>query len=104
MKNRSNIASSILASPDLLREVYEEAQNASGSAAKELEAQLDSIESHLERLQNKWQSIWITDYNREAINFVIDRLADILGLVEAIGILPIGTAAGGIFAFAKNFG
>lgn len=102
-KNRSNIASSILASPDLLREVYEEAQNASGSAAKELDAQLDSIESHLEKLKNQWQSIWITDYNREVINFVLDSLTTMLKLVEAIGIVPVGVAGTGLFAFFKNF-
>lgn len=102
-KNRSNIASSVLANPELLREVYEEAQNASGSATKELEAQLDSIASHIEKLKNQWQSIWITDYNREVINGVLDALTALLKVVESIGLLPVVATGGGLFAFFKNF-
>lgn len=103
-KNRSNIAASILQNPQILRDVYEQAQTESaGSAQKELEAQLESISSHLAKLKNQWESIWITDYNREAINFVLDRLTDILSVVEAIGVVPIGTTLAGIFAFGKNF-
>ena len=103
-KNRSNIAASILQNPQILRNVYEQAQTESaGSAQKELEAQLESISSHLAKLKNQWESIWITDYNREAINFVLDRLTDILSVVEAIGVVPIGTTLAGIFAFGKNF-
>ena len=103
-KNRSNIAASILQNPQILRDVYEQAQTESaGSAQKELEAQLESISSHLAKLKNQWESIWITDYNRESINFVLDRLTDILSIVEAIGAVPVFGLAGGGFAFFKNF-
>lgn len=102
-KNRSNIAASIVQNPELLREVYEEAQNASGSAAKELEAQLNSIESHIDKLKNQWHSIWITDYNREAINGMLDALTALLKVVESIGIIPALVSGGSLFGFVKNF-
>jgi len=103
-KNRSNIAASILQSPDLLRDVFETAQTESaGSAQKELEAQLDSISSHLEKLKNQWQAIWVTDYNREAINTVLDLSTAVLGLVESLGLIPSALAAGGGIAFVKYF-
>lgn len=43
-KNRSNIAASILQNGDMLRSVYEDAQNSEGSAEKELNSYLDSID------------------------------------------------------------
>lgn len=43
-KNRSNIAASILQNEDMLRSVYEDAQNSEGSAEKELNSYLDSID------------------------------------------------------------
>ena len=43
-KNRSNIASSILLNPQLLEDVYKTSQNSSGSAQKELDSYLDSID------------------------------------------------------------
>lgn len=43
-KNRSNIAASILQNGDMLSSVYEDAQNSEGSAEKELNSYLDSID------------------------------------------------------------
>lgn len=43
-KNRSNIAASILQNGDMLRSVYEDAQNSEGSATEELNKYLDSID------------------------------------------------------------
>lgn len=43
-KNRSNILASILQSPEILEEAYKSATNASGSAQKELDSYLDSID------------------------------------------------------------
>lgn len=43
-KNRSNIAASILASPDVLKSAYESSKNSEGSAEEELNKYLDSVE------------------------------------------------------------
>ena len=43
-KNRANIAASILQNGDMLRSVYKDAQNSEGSAEKELNSYLDSID------------------------------------------------------------
>ena len=46
-KNRSNIAASILQNGDMLRSVYEDAQNSEGSAEKELNSYLDSVDEQV---------------------------------------------------------
>jgi TP901 family phage tail tape measure protein len=103
-KNRSNVAASILSSPDLLTSVYESAQNAEGSAMRENEAYLESIEAHLAQLKNAWDSLWVNENNREVITSVLDVLTTILQTVNEIGVGWTALfAGGGIFAAMKAF-
>ena len=107
-KNRSNVAASILQSPELLTSVYEEAMNNSqGSVAKELESQLQSIETHLNQLKNSWDKLWVNENNREVINFFLDLAKGILEVVDDIGVLNtafIGIGAGlGIKNLGKTY-
>lgn len=107
-KNRSNVAASILQSPELLTSVYEEAMNNSqGSVAKELESQLQSIETHLNQLKNSWDKLWVNENNREVINFFLDLAKGILEVVDDIGVLNtafIGIGAGlGIKNIGKTY-
>ena len=104
-KNRSNVAASILQNPELLTSVYEESLTKSqGSVQKELESQLQSIESHLASLKNAWDSLWINDNNREVINFFIDLATNVLKLVDDFGVLQtLLVGGGGIFAGIQAF-
>ena len=97
-KNRSNVAASILSNPELLTSVYEETLTKSqGSVTKEMESQLQSIESHLNTLKNTWDKLWVNENNREVINLFIDFGTHILETIDKIGILRasiIGLVAG----------
>lgn len=102
-KNRSNVAASILNSPDLLTSVYESAQNAEGSAMRENEAYLESIEAHLAQLKNAWDALWINENNREVITFFLDLAKAILEAVDKFGVLnTLLVGGGGIFAAIKS--
>lgn len=104
-KNRSNIASSILLNPELLEEVKESAlANAEGSVQKELEAQLESIETHLLQLKNAWDELWINENNREVITFFLDLAKGILEVVDNVGVLNTAIMGIGAFAGIKNAG
>lgn len=107
-KNRSNVAASILQSPELLTSVYEETmKNSQGSVEKELESQLQSIETHLNQLKNAWDKLWVNENNREVINFFLDLAKGILEVVDNIGVLNtafIGIGAGlGIKNLGKTY-
>lgn len=103
-KNRSNVAASILSNPELLTSVYESAQNADGSALKENEAYLESIEGHLAQLKNAWDKLWINENNREVITFFLDLAKGILEAVDSFGVLnTLLVGGGGIFAAIKSF-
>ena len=100
-KNRSNIAASILQNGDMLRSVYEDAQNSEGSALNELNSYLDSVDGKLQQLTNRAQEFWFKVIDSEAIKNGIDLLSSLTkgatDFVDTVGVLPtiltgIGTA------------
>lgn len=91
-KNRSNIAASILQNGDMLRSVYEDAQKSQGSAQKELDSYLDSIDGRMAQLENRAQEFWTKAIDSDAIKNGITLLTDLLELgtniVDTFGVLP----------------
>lgn len=77
-KNRSNVAASILKSPDLLESVYNSAHNSEGSAQEELDKKLESIEGHINILKNAWEELWQSDDWRKSINGILDTITAVL--------------------------
>lgn len=102
-KNRANIAASILQSPELLKEVYEEVQKSTGSAEQELNSYLDSISGKLTTLKNTWQELWFNFIDSSTVKGVVDVLNDLAKILEKITTFakPLGTIsalAGGILS------
>lgn len=91
-KNRSNIAASILQNGDMLRSVYEDAQNSEGSAQKELNSYLDSIDGKMAQLENRAQEFWFKVIDSETIKNGINLLSTLLkgatNFVDTVGLLP----------------
>lgn len=107
-KNRANIAASILQNGDMLRSVYEDAQNSEGSAEKELNSYLDSIDGKMAQLENRAQEFWFKVIDSETIKNGIDLLSTLLkgatDFVDTVGLLPtILTGIGTALSF-KNVG
>ena len=76
-KNRSNIAASILQNGDMLRSVYEDAQNSEGSAEKELNSYLDSVDGKFQQLQNRVQEFWYNVIDTTTVKSVLDFTTDL---------------------------
>lgn len=81
----------------MLRDVYVDSQNSTDSAKKENETYMSSIEAHEQVIHDKWVAIWSDAITKNQINWVLDRMSDLLGLVQQIGIGP-GVAGIGSFA------
>lgn len=93
-KNRSNIAASILTNPDTIREAYEAAQNAEGSAMQENEKYLTSVEAHITKFKNAVDELINSLIDSGFINDVIDFGTTLVKLLQQIteGLGSVGTA------------
>ena len=89
---------------ELLESVYNSSLESDGSASKENEAYLESIEGHLNQLSNAWDNLWVNDNNREVINFFLDFAKGALEALDAVGGLKAALiGGGGLFAGFKLF-
>ena len=86
-KNRANIASSILQKPEMLEKVYNETQNSQGSALRENETQLDSIQGKVDQLTASFQEMWNTSISSDFIKGLVDAGTQITNLVTKAGLL-----------------
>jgi TP901 family phage tail tape measure protein len=103
-KNRASTIEGLLQNYELIDEVIASAENAEGSALKENEKYMESIQGHLDILTNKWQEMWDSAINAEVINGFIDFGSSILDIVNNVGLLKsLLLAGGGIFAGFKAF-
>lgn len=107
-KNRSNIAASILQNGEMLRDVYEEAQNSEGSAQEELEKHLDSLTGKITQLQNQMQELSNITFDSEFFKVLIqgttDTLSLITSLIDKVGVFSLLGAGLGTFLSFKNIG
>lgn len=107
-KNRSNIASAILQDPTQLEAVKKSSEEALGSAEKELNSYLDSIDGKMAQLENRAQEFWFKVIDSETIKNGIDLLSTLIkgatDFVDTVGLLPtILTGIGAALSF-KNVG
>ena len=96
-KNRANTAASILQSPNVLRDAIEASKNAKGSADRENETYLSSLEAHITQLQTQLQQLATVTINSDMFKGVIDTATSFLNIVtQILDKLPlISTAIGG---------
>lgn len=91
-KNRSNIVSAILSNSDILESVKESSEQASGSAMRENEKYLDSIEGKMSQLTTSIEEFWNKTIDSDVLKLIIDLLTNALSLVNdligSIGSLP----------------
>ena len=102
-KNRASTVAGLLENYELIDEVIQSAENADGSALRENEAYLDSIDGKIDQLTNSVQRFWSvaleTDTVKTVLSFLTDLLNKITDLVDLLGTVPsiggiVGTIVG----------
>lgn len=84
-KNQANIVSALLEDFGVARDVYARAPEADGSANKELESALDSIDGKLNQLSATWQKFSTDLLDSEVVKFGIDFLNGVVSALDDIG-------------------
>lgn len=103
-KTRSQGMAALISNFDKAEEVLQTSLNSEGSAVKENEKYMESIQGHLSQLQNSWQQFWNSDITRDQVNPFIDLAKGALDLINNLGIaktalLALSTTLVGLKAF-----
>lgn len=102
-KNRANTLAAILGNMEDLKGAYESALNAEGSAMRENEAYLDSIQGKIDLFNNTLQTFWMNLINSDVIKGVVDTGTSLLKFADTfIGKLTAITAAITIYRKIKD--
>jgi LysM repeat protein len=102
-KRAGSVMAAILQNPDTLKDAFESAQNASGSALKENEKYLDSIQGKIDQFNNSVQTMWMNLLNSKIIKHFVDRGTKIVSSLDTIPgkILAIVKALALLMAYKK---
>lgn len=97
-KRAGSVVAGILQNGDILENAYKDALSADGSAMKELNTYLDSIQGRIDLFNNSLQTMWMNFLDTDVVKGIIDLGTALIKVVDNVGLLKAALAA---FA-AKN--
>lgn len=100
-KRNSSVIAALLQNPEDLKAAYKDAMNAEGSALKENEKYLDSIQGKIDQFNNAMQAMWSNTLDSDVVKFFVDLATQVIKLVDKVGLL--GTALAGVFVYLTAF-
>lgn len=100
-KNRSNIMAALLTNLQDLEGAYEDAMTAEGSAMRENEAYLNSIQGRVDLFTNAVQTFWMNFIDTDAIKGVVDFGTTLIKILDTLPGKIAAVVAG--FAVYKRF-
>lgn len=86
-KTRGSVVAALLQQPDTLKDAYEDALNAEGSALKENEKYLDSIQGKVDKFTNALQAMWQDELGSGLIKGFVDLGTILVKLIDNVGLL-----------------
>ena len=96
-KNRSSVVAAILQNGEILEKAYSDAFDSKGSAQKELDTYLNSIQGKIDKFTNSLQTMWMNLISSDFIKWVVDLGTAAITAVDKIGLFP--TALMGIVGY-----
>ena len=103
-KTRSNTAAAILSNTTDLENAYVDALNAEGSALKENEKYLDSIQGKIDQFNNAVQTMWSNTLDDAWIKGFVSLGTEIVKIINNLGLIKTLFVAIGATSIYKNFG
>ena len=102
-KRQANTLSALIQNFDTVEKVIETSQKSAGSALKENERYLDSIQGRLDQFNNALQSMWDNVLDDDLIKFIVQAGTELLKFVDNLGVVKTLVMAIGTFVIQKNF-
>ena len=103
-KNRSNIMAALLTNMKDLEGAYESAMDAEGSAYRENEAYLDSIQGRVDLFMNALQTFWMNFISSDMIKGIVDLGTTLIQFLDTSygKVTALGVAFAGFLKITKN--
>lgn len=99
-KRNSSVIAALLQNPEDLKAAYEDAMNAEGSALKENEKYLDSIQGKIDQFNNAMQSMWSNALNSDFIKWIVEIGTGLVKIIDKFGLFT--TAVFGFFTYLSH--
>lgn len=99
-KRNASVLAAILQAPEQLKEAYEDANNAQGSALKENEKYMDSIQGKIDQFNNAVQTLWKNALDDDVVKFFVELATNLVKILDTLG--PIETVIAGIMTYATK--
>lgn len=88
-KTRGSVVAALFQNGDVLEEAYESATEASGSAMKELETYLDSIQGKMALFSNTTQTMWMNLLDSDFVKGLVDIGTWLVNIADKIGVIRL---------------
>ena len=101
MEYLRNVLSALIKNFDTVESVIETSANSAGSALKENERYLDSIQGKIDQFNNAMQAMWSNTLDSDVVKFFVELGTQVIKLIDKIGLLP--SALAGVFVYFTAF-
>lgn len=101
-KRQANILASLISNFEVAQNATETAANSAGSALKENEVYLDSIDGKTQLLTNSMQNLWNNAVSSEGVKMFLDIANAIVKVTDKVGLLNV--AISGLFGYLSASG
>lgn len=87
-KRQANILASVIKNFDTVEDVIKTSSESFGSAIKENEAYLDSIQGRIDLFNNSLQTMWMNLISSDVVKGIVDLGTELIKLVDTLGLIP----------------
>lgn len=103
-KQQAQAGAALLSNWETVEKALVTSQNSMGSAEKENQRYVESIQGQLNILSNKWTQLWTSGISKDTVVFFVQLAQGVLDVANAFGLLQTAVAAVGIGKLIKDFG
>ena len=100
MEYLRNVLSALIQNFDTVEKVIETSANSAGSALKENERYLDSIQGKIDQFNNAMQAMWSDTLDSDMVKGFVELATQLVKIVDAIG--PLNIALVGFFTYLEK--
>ena len=102
-KRAGSVMSAILQNPETLKDAFESANEASGSALTENEKYLDSIQGRIDLFNNAVQTMWSNALDDDFVKFIVNVGTQLVKVIDNLGLIKTLVIAIGTYAIQKHW-